>query len=276
MRFARKSHFYGIAAAIVTLATSSLAVADVYTWQGTTSSDMDDPTNWVGSPTLDFISGYNQAVFGPTSGSVTPQLGAGDVNGTSWLGQPMSGEVVTGLLFDVGAPSYTFGDNDVITRTLGLWTDENTAGSANIVNNSSNTQTFNVTVRTRIGTIDAASGDIVFNGQFRPGDGSNHTARYAILQGDHNIYLNGPVLGPTSDNTNAHIFYRGGDTSAANAGKLYLGDIGTGYISRIVVDSQNGGAVVATSNNSFGDGTYVSSGRRHDHWKPNGYARRCR
>lgn len=251
-----------VAALIGMLGWHSLIRAEVFTWQGSVSSDMADSANWLNSPTLDFLTGDDQWIFGPTTGSTTPQLAAGDGSGRSWVGQSGSGVVNTAILFDVGAPAFTFGDNGVATRSIGMWTDQNLAGSADVVNNSGNTQTFNVIFRTRIGTIDARAGDIVFNNTFRPGDGQNSTAQFAIFQGDDNIYLNGPVVGHTNGGDRTRVIYRGASTTAENAGKLILGDIGTAYNSRIVVDSQRGGAVVATRNTSFGDATYSSGGPR--------------
>jgi autotransporter-associated beta strand protein len=171
--------------------------------------------------------------------------------------------VDTVFLFNPGAPAYTFGDGGDPARSLGLYTDTVGTGSANLINMSSNTQTFDVIVRTRIATIDAAAGEIVFNKEFRPGDGVNNANHSVILQGDHNIRINGPVTAYTGGNADrGRMIYRGATTTAENSGKLILGDIGTAYIGRIVVDSQKGGAVVATNNNSFGDGTYISGGRR--------------
>jgi autotransporter-associated beta strand protein len=242
------------------------ARADIYTWEGDVSSDMADNGNWVGSPAVDFITGDDQWVFGSSLGSVTPQLGPGDGESISWVGQTTAGSVDTAILFDAGAPAYTFGNGGDTARGIGLWT--TTSGSANVVNNSANTQTFNVLVRERIATIDAAAGDIAFNGEFRVGDASSSTAYNATFQGDHNIYLNGTVTGYTGgttasqQNNRSRVFYEGATTSTENAGKLILGDIGNTFRGKFIIGSQKGGAVVATNNNSFGDSMYVSGGTR--------------
>jgi autotransporter-associated beta strand protein len=218
--------------------------------------------NWVGSPVVDFITGDDQWVFGASLGSVAPQLGPGDGESVSWVGQTGAGVVNTAILFNAGAPAYTIGNGGDAARAVGLWTV--TTGSANVVNNSSNTQTFNVLVRQRISTIIAATGDIVFNGEFRVGDATSNIAHSAAFQGDDNIFLNGTVTGymggttVAQQNDRSRIFYDGASTTAENAGKLILGDIGNTYRGKIIVRSQKGGAVVATHNNSFGDPTYFS------------------
>jgi hypothetical protein len=266
----RATNIYRIACLVATISLStvlSLPVhADIYTWEGDVSADMSDNGNWVGSPVVDFITGDDQWVFGSSLGSVTPQLGPGDAQSISWAGQTAAGAFDTAISFAAGAPAYTIGNGGDIARGIGLWTA--TTGSADMVNNSGNTQTFNVLVRQRRSTIDAAAGDIVFNGEFRVGDAQNSTAYSAIFKGDDNIYLNGPVTGYVGTGTNrSRIFYQGASTTAENAGKLYLGDIGATYENSIIVDSVNGGAVVARHNNSFGAfgssaklGTQIGSG----------------
>jgi fibronectin-binding autotransporter adhesin len=249
----------------VSMLSPATRAQDIYTWEGDVSSDMANNDNWVGSPVVDFITGDDQWVFGASMGSVAPQLGPGDGESVSWIGQTGAGVVNTAILFDAGAPAYTIGNGGDTARAVGLWTV--TTGSADVVNNSGNTQTFNVLVRQRISTINAAAGDIVFNGEFRVGDAVSSTSYYASFQGDDNIYLNGTVTGymggttASQQNNRSRIFYDGASTTAENAGKLILGDIGNMYRGKIIVSSQKGGAVVATHNNSFGDPTYFSGVR---------------
>ena len=135
------------------------------------------------------------------------------------------------------------------------------------------------------GTIDAKAGDIYFNAghTFTAGgtvsltsttaNNNNTNTLTTIFQGDRNIYLNSTVVqstaggsaGSTSgvnQNMRGALVYRGASTTPENAGALILGDIGSSFTGKIVVDTTNGGVVRATHNNSFGDGTYISSGRR--------------
>src|SRR5690349_7286612 len=97
-----------VAVLLLVAAMNAPARADIYTWEGDASSDMADNANWVGSPTVDFITGDDQWVFGASLGSVTPQLGPGDAQKVSWVGQTLAGGADTAISFSSGAPSYTF------------------------------------------------------------------------------------------------------------------------------------------------------------------------
>ena len=273
-------------ASILVASLTAPAFAVDLTWTGASSSLIFDNGNATGNWTPSVPTGVQGAdenwIFPDAAtlgaGSTTPVFDSG---GILTVGGPSFG----GVTFLTGAPAYTFTQTDVAnTLNLAGSTNDNTTTDRGVItNNSANTQTFNMDVISTRGTIDAASGDIVFSAGhtfttggpegLSPGSTSNANTYSTIFQGDHNIYLNSNVVQTTTDTAGTNgqrglLRYRGASTpdSPASAGALILGDLGT-FGGRIVVDSTNGGVVRATNNNSFGiyggttqSGTFIGNG----------------
>ena len=224
------------------------AATNNYTWEGTTSNDATDPSNWTPSlPDYDNSSSAGTVLVFDASSSLintSPNLPLG-APGTAGGGIANIDEI----LYNAGAPAETW------TGTGYLQPQNNNFSS--IENDSSNTQTFDLDVGayatgTSSSHVNANNADIVINGTFHPGtDLSGHSA---TVGGSHDVYLHQIEIAGGGGSLDAQVLYNG-------SGHLFLADSnGTGsYNGNIIEQSTTGGLIVATNANSFGTNVGVTT-----------------
>jgi autotransporter-associated beta strand protein len=155
------------------------------------------------------------------------------------------------LNFNVDAPAYSIGDVGA-TASITLGTTATTGG--NIINNSAFTQTINAPVAFRVGTITAATADIIFNGgTFNVGNNSNNNAgRNVTITGAANVTINSPLTGsPTISGTSPADGSNFGQIIKNGNGTLSLTNNTNNqfFTGRIMVNS---GVLQASVANAFG------------------------
>ena len=242
------------------LAFAVPALGQVRTWDGGaagTGNDVNTAANW-SSDTLPVAAGT--ALFS-NLGPLDPTQSAAFL--------------VRNMTFDALAPAYTYNANGFNLSLSGG------ANSGTIANNSAFTQVINMgggllTVGATAGNTNFAANeaDIVFNGRITPGGNLNSSSSYLNFTGapavstnpTRDVYINvdstihplgqgnvGGVndWGATTANSSTRGF-----TYIETAGRVYMGDIGTAYLGRWVLDGATatgpGGSLRLTHNNSLG------------------------
>jgi autotransporter-associated beta strand protein len=244
MNVTKRGRGLRLAAAVapVLAAASSSALGAVRTWDGGgTTDNFTDALNWVGDVAPPFTATAagtgDDLVFLGTS-RLTPFNDTINGNQTAFT-----------ITFDPTAGPFTIGGNLIV---LGSTTSSTNNG--NIINNSTNTATFAAEVRQRTGQINAAAGDIVFNGVFGVGNTGTVNQRASTFTGNFNTYLNGKV-------TLAGRLTRSGTgtTFITNDTNDYLGEtvIGERGVIRISVPN----ALGATSQRTLIQGNTGGGGR---------------
>lgn len=187
---------------------------------GGADSNVSNTANWVGGIVP---GGGDDAHFAGTV-NLSPTVNGAD----AWLD----------LVFDSGAGPFVLGPLSLGSSTNLLTLGNTSPAGGNITNNSSNTQTINVDVKPRTGTVSATSGDLVFNGVFWAGNtpNRNQSGRFNTFAGNFNIYLNGPTT-------------YGGGIVENGPGTLFLTNNGNENNGEITI---NNGAVQINVTNALG------------------------
>ncbi|HEY7117038.1 MAG TPA: autotransporter-associated beta strand repeat-containing protein, partial [Tepidisphaeraceae bacterium] len=176
-------------AAVAALATISpfagRTQAATKTWDGGGADDnFLTAKNW----NSDTLPNFNGA-----AGDATDDLHfAGTTRLTPFNNSTNSAQLAHTITFDAGAGAFNIGGNVMVVGSTG------TTGGGDIVNNSSVTQTISAGVRPRQGSINAATADLVFNGELGVanigmGVPANVNQRTLIVTGAFNTYFNGLV-----------------------------------------------------------------------------------
>ena len=153
---------------------------------------------------------------------------------------------VNGLYFDAGAGAFVITGNEISVGSAGSNTTDR------IVNNSSVTQTISTAVKTRYITIDAAAGDIVFNGSnLNIGNSPNTSGRQLTITGafDTHFDIQGNIVGGgiTSGTTYSHNIIKNG------SGTLFINQTGNNtWYGQMTI---NTGAVRILNNTALGQAT---------------------
>jgi autotransporter-associated beta strand protein len=263
--FRTRFRLFSFAAGAALLVSASAPAQETWTWLAGSTADVADASNWsLSSP---------GNLAGPPGVTVAPQfgrIGSFGAVGSTTLTQSNANYLLEQFIFQPGAQAYTYTATDAAAYLS--FAPELTTVDINAVDNQSTSlQIFNLpSTGTGLG-IDgyfkttAGGGDIVVNGPLRVSDGSTSGARYSGATGTGNIYFNvdttvhpnGNVSGgawtSVSINTNAYANTRGRFFTDGLSGRVYLGDIGTDYRGSIHLNSNQGGAVRLTHNNSLGN-----------------------
>ncbi|HEY1686737.1 MAG TPA: autotransporter-associated beta strand repeat-containing protein [Tepidisphaeraceae bacterium] len=142
--------------------------------------------------------GSDDAYFAGTT-SLNPLVNVGTGAFPTW--NPLD------ILFNAGAGAFTISPyTGTAGSSFGLLLGNTTPSGGNITNNSTNTQTFDIYVAPRAGTVSATSGPIVFNSFFGAGNlgyaSVGQSGRGNAFAGANNIYLNGQISLPGFLNVN--------------------------------------------------------------------------
>ena len=252
--------------AVMICAMSTMAAqGTVFTWSGTASNEVNNPANWGGTGPAnvadlsenadwqlpDVLAGGASYNMNLTAGTGAWFVGGNSVGGVTFLsgGAPATPYAITG------------GDSSNVLTLAGLASLTSTTDRGIVTNNSTLTQTFDVNVFNWQSRIDAKNGNIEFKagrtfatgGTGATGSGTIRGQLTTEFQGDKTIFLNSTVTAETSGTRNrGAIVYRGADTTPTADTVLVLGDIGTGFLAKVLITSANGGAVRAINNNSLG------------------------
>jgi fibronectin-binding autotransporter adhesin len=247
LRFA----LFGIFTSLL-LAVMATHVQAQTTWAGP-GTDVNTPGNW------------NSGL--PSSTVDAHFAGSGPTNPTQ-----SAAITIRDMIFDSGAPSYTYGVNTGQLTLLNPATANGVQAPNALENNSVATQVIGGTGAAIgiAGTINAAAGDIVINGAINVGNGvapdtTTASRHYIALSGSHDVYFNvDPALqgsgnlsgGAWTSSVTAGMYTRQrgrfylGQTFS---GRAYLGDIGTSYQGTFHLNSTQDGALRLTNNNSLGN-----------------------
>jgi autotransporter-associated beta strand protein len=240
---AKQTRVIAAAGAVIVsqLALFNQAQASSFTWVSVTDNNIGSvATNWSpnGAP------GTNDNVF----------FGALPGNASANATSPQTNFAVqwNSAVFNADSPAFTFGG----TNTITIGTSANPPAGGTLTNNSAFTQTFNNPMAFRVGTINVANSDFVFNGAFNIGNNpNNNNLRNVTIIGSHNVTITGPITGtvpnsstaPPAEDNGANTF---GRLIMSGTGVLTLsGDSASTYTGRIVVNS---GILRATVPNAFG------------------------
>lgn len=269
-----ETHAARLAKAVACVASSVLVLitlmaaplkAGIFTWSGTVSNEVNNAANWGGTGPANVANLSENAdwqlpdtLAGGASYNVnlTASTGAWFVGGSSGGGVTFLGGGATPTAYTL-----TGGDAGNILTVAGGTTLVSTTNRGIITNNSTQQQTFDLDVFNWQSRVDAKNGNIEFKAgrTFSTGgtgaitNGTIRNQHATEFQGDKTIFLNSTVVATTSSTSNrGAIVYNGADTVPTADSMLVLGDIGTGFGARVMVQSANGGVVRAISNNSFG------------------------
>jgi fibronectin-binding autotransporter adhesin len=254
--------------AVMICALSTMAAqATVFTWSGTGSNEVNNPANWGGTGPAnaadvvtenpdwqlpDVLAGGASYNVNLTAGTGAWFVGGDSLGGITFLGggSPTTPYTITGG--DASAVLNIAGSIDYLTTT----------NRGIVLNNSTVKQTLDLDILNWQSTFDAKNGDIEIKAghTFTSGGGTGGISSTSIrnqhvtqFKGDKTIYLNATVLANTSSTSNrGSLVYLGADTTPTAESLLVLGDIGTGFQSKVLITSANGGAVRAIHNNSLG------------------------
>lgn len=254
--------------AVMICALSTMAAqATVFTWSGTASNEVNNPANWGGTGPANAADVVTEnpdwqlpdVLAGGASYNVNLTAGTG-----AWF---VGGDSLGGITFlGGGAPTtpYTItgGDASAVLNIAGSIDYLTTTNRGFVTNNSTVKQTLDLDILNWQSTFDAKNGDIEIKAghTFTSGGGTGGIGSTSIrnqhvtqFKGDKTIYLNATVLANTSSTSNrGSLVYLGADTTPTASTALVLGDIGTGFQSKILITSANGGVVRAINNNSLG------------------------
>jgi autotransporter-associated beta strand protein len=220
--------FRAIAIAIISLSLPCVSWAvGPYTWDGgsETSSSLYDDDNWADAPlnaeggkgpldsTITNVGATNNdssVIFAGTTGT-NPLL---PVNAAT----TSSAVYYNNVTFDATAGAFTFDlDPANPAGTFRLGPTAATTTIRTLTNNSANTQTFNIPVIGSWVTVNAASGDIVFNGSYNMAVSSSN--RRLTVSGAFGLKLNGGITGAGQDAPAPNI---GGFLELLGPGKSYI------------------------------------------------------
>jgi fibronectin-binding autotransporter adhesin len=237
---------------MVVFGFAALAPAATFTWDGGATPDTNILTaaNWVDDvapPNIVSTTGTDDLVFTGTS-NVNVMNGLDNLH-----------TFYHSATFDANAGVFTFTPNpDNLTRAIVF----GTTSLGALTNNSSQTQTFYSNVGSVYGdfTLNAASGDFLFRGQWNIGWGSSSAspARTLTITGPHDVYFTpagagsayGLYSGTSSDTSS------GGHVIKTGTGTLFLN--GDSYRSGGAFSNGkftiNQGAIRIASNHSLGQG----------------------
>ena len=127
------------------------------------------------------------------------------------------------IRFDTNASPFTLqGASNITTGTSNA--------NGNIYNASSATQTIGTPLLLNRGTFFALGGDLVFNGSVNVGNGSNASGRSLTIDGDHDVYMNGPIEGTGTTSSS------GGVISKLGSGTWYINSNNPLWAGRIGID----------------------------------------
>lgn len=254
--------------AVMICALSTIAAqATVFTWSGTASNEVNNPANWGGTGPANAADVVTEnpdwqlpdVLAGGASYNVNLTAGTG-----AWF---VGGDSLGGITFlGGGAPTtpYTItgGDASAVLNIAGSIDYLTTTNRGFVTNNSTVKQTLDLDILNWQSTFDAKNGDIEIEAghTFTSGGGTGGISSTSIrnqhvtqFKGDKTIFLNATVLANTSSTSNrGSLVYLGADTTPTADSLLVLGDIGTGFQSKVLITSANGGAVRAIHNNSLG------------------------
>lgn len=196
-RFAKRVAL--VASAVLSVQFGNLspwAQAAAITWTGAAG---DSQVNTKGNWNTNAVPGGSDDAYFAGTVSLNPQVNVGTGSFPTW--NPLD------IIFNAGAGAFVISPNTTTAgSTFGLLLGNTTPSGGNITNNSTNTQTFDIYVAPRAGTVTAASGPIVFNNFFGAGNlgysSIGQPGRGNAFAGAYNIYLNGQLSLPGFLNVN--------------------------------------------------------------------------
>lgn len=227
-------------------------------WVGSGNGNLQNSPNWGGAT---FVPDFSDGEVG-TTGLSQPAgtdslLFDNALNTLINLNAPNANNTGTvlytfrSLTFGENAGEFTFQTNNSRILVLGDSTDvlANPDNTGNVINNSTSTQIFNVPVRFRFGTVDAAAGQIVFQQAVNIGNDLSSPTNNLTITGSSEIpnksvvTINGPLQGAGTDTS------VGGALIKDGSGTLILSGNNSAWNGRIQINS---GIVQVGTNNALG------------------------
>jgi autotransporter-associated beta strand protein len=202
--------------AVLLLSAPARLIAGVIWDGGGADNKINTPANWDLDMLPDFDGSASKLVFSGNT-RLTPEINV-DI-------KPLS------LRFDAEAGPFAIGGAATITT--------GTTGTTNgdIINDSAVTQRIDASLLMRRGALNAAAGDLVINGTINVGGGSSSSGRSLTIQGDHDVFLNGPIEGTGTSTSSGGVISKVGNgvwhitsNSPAWAGRIGI-DVGVLRIS---------------------------------------------
>ncbi|MDB6155150.1 MAG: rane protein, partial [Chthoniobacteraceae bacterium] len=230
-----------------------------YTGQGT-NDNLQVVTNWVGSnaaavPDWSDNEGTGSYRFAGTDAILFPSLSSLTPGGQTRLNPILAVTnnnnlgattyTLRAVTFAEGAGGYTFTAATGLSLTLGDSTDpvENPQNSGLLSNSSLSAQTFNLPVRFRFGTVDAAAGPIVFGQTVNVGNNLVDAVNNLTVSGSSTVTVTGALLGNGTETS------LGGALIKEGTGALILNGNSAAWNGRIVIKE---GVVQVGSGNALG------------------------
>ncbi|HEY7088756.1 MAG TPA: autotransporter-associated beta strand repeat-containing protein [Tepidisphaeraceae bacterium] len=233
-----------VAAAGAALAQFSLftfnASAASFTWDGGGIDDnITTAANWVGDVAP---SAPGDVIFFDGSTRLTPNV--------------PGPQQYLGITFAPTASAFTIGGPATSTITFGA----GTATAGTIVNNGTLAQTFSVPVAMFAGTINAAAGNLTFNGPVNIGNGGTVSANQVTLTGNFAINFNGGINSSIQAGSNGlqvgTPVSGGNDVASTFNGTLSISTANPGFAGQVFI---NGGAVRISNGQALGTGTITTA-----------------
>ncbi|MBN1588648.1 MAG: hypothetical protein JW888_03955 [Pirellulales bacterium] len=188
--FVGRKHLFLLVGLSALLFVANGASGGIFTWDGGSGLNpaMDAGENWVGDVAPDF---FNYNLFDPSSLVFTGSTNTSPtvpVDPIDPFNVARSGDIT----FDSGASAFTIGPADA-DHYLYIGSSDDSAAKT-LLNNSTATQTLGA-VGMHVGTVNAASGAMVFNYAFDVGGGNTETGYDVTIAGDNDITFNGGLTG---------------------------------------------------------------------------------
>lgn len=227
-------------------------------WAGAGNGNFQNAPNWGGATFVPDFSDGEAGTTGLSQPAGTDSLFFDNsVNTTINLNAPNANNTGTtfytlrSIAFGENAGAFTFQTNNTRSFVLGDSTDSlaNPDNTGNIVNESTSTQTFDVPIKFRFGTVDAAEGQIVFRQAVNIGNDLSTAANNLTIIGSSDIpnrsivTISGPLQGTGTDSS------LGGHLIKEGTGTLVLSGNNSAWGGRILV---NAGTVEVGSENALG------------------------
>jgi hypothetical protein len=186
----------------------------IRTWVGTGNGNFQNAPNWGGATFVPDFSDGEASTTGISQPAGTDSIFFdNNINTLITLNAPNANNTGTSLYtlrsisFGENAGAFSFQTTNARVFVLGDSTDPLASpdNTGNILNDSTSTQTFNVPVRFRFGTVDAAEGQIVFQQAVNIGNNLSEAVNNLTVTGSSEIpnqsivTISGPLQGTGTD-----------------------------------------------------------------------------